>query len=957
MNIPDKSAWTVTASSGVARAAADGSYSTQWDCTPAPHSWFLIDLGQIAALGGIEVYWGKLYADVYVIECSLDGKTWSHLCATRYGEGGQNVFAFPPTQARYLRWTGANAAPDKGVEIVEINVYGPDDAAKVLESGRLAALGHGAVNIPVGESLTVDFGYVRSPLGVLVKWGEAYGRHFSVHLSDDGENFREVGRIDTGNGDYDSFYWRITTSRFLRFTVHAASSPDGAMIEELKLRILNKDRMPIGRLERAAAASRPDLYPQSLLQRQIYWTVVGEWDQPEEALFDEFANLEPQIGSGQISPLLRLGGRLRGVPSAEDIGHSLVEGALPIPSVDWTIGGLRVHSTALAEAGVAQVEHRITNVSGDALQGALVLALRPVQINPYWQHGGHAIVNAISIDGRKISVNGHPYAALSRDPDVVTVTEFSEGDVVSLIESAPRPAETHVSSNSGLVSAACEFEFALAPGEVTSVVVAAALRDSIEPVAETDFTAVRERVARRWRQKIGPRRISVGDRDVSDTVEAQTGLILVNATRHAFKPGPRNYDRVWIRDGSSQALALLYAGLIDEAKTYVTWYAERIYETGMVPPILNPDGTVNRGYGSDIEFDAQGEFVTIAADIYRISRDRAFLEAIYEPVVRATCFLEELCARTNATHGPETRFHGLLAPSISHEGYNKPTYSYWDDFFALSAWCNCAYLATEMGDGATAAMAQTKGSELAAALKRSMRMAAEARGLGLVPASADRDDVDPTSTAIAFDVCRVEDVLPAECIKPTYDMYREHLDVIRRADFAGGFTPYEIRNLNAFVALGRTGDACTLLADALTWRRPAGWRHWAEVVWGNYRVAEYIGDMPHTWIGAEFATAIRRMLVRETGSTLELLRTVPDGWWSGDGIALRHLPTSFGKLSLSARREPGRVMVELSLTGPAPDGVTLCFPGMRRALADGQVCEIEGDRIRSPVFKTLVVDF
>ena len=127
----------------------------------------------------------------------------------------------------------------------------------------------------------------------------------------------------------------------------------------------------------------------------------------------------------------------------------------------------------------------------------------------------------------------------------------------------------------------------------------------------------------------------MGDSEVSDTVEAQTALILVNATLSAFKPGPRNYDRVWIRDGSSQALALLWAGLAEEAKTYVLWYSKRIYENGLVPPILNIDGTINRGYGSDIEFDAQGEFVGIVADIFRISRDRAFLQAICEPAVRA----------------------------------------------------------------------------------------------------------------------------------------------------------------------------------------------------------------------------------------------------------------------------------------------------------------------------------
>ena len=405
-----------------------------------------------------------------------------------------------------------------------------------------------------------------------------------------------------------------------------------------------------------------------------------------------------------------------------------------------------------------------------------------------------------------------------------------------------------------------------------------------------------------WREKIGPRKITVGDREVSDTVEAQTALILVNATRFAFKPGPRNYDRTWIRDGSSQALALLWAGLIEEAKTYVVWYSKRIYENGMVPPILNLDGTINRGYGSDIEFDAQGEFIGIAADIYRISRDRAFLNTIFEPVVRATKFIEELCARTNALYGPETRFHGLLAPSISHEGYSKPSYSYWDNYFALSAWRNCEYLALEIGDMDIAAHAKAKGQEFAANLARSIRMTTEELGSGLIHGSADREDVDPSSTSIAFEPCRVEDVLPAEFIPATYDLCRAPYQADRQPDFDGCYAPYAIRNLNAFVSLGRFEDAFRLLSVALACRRPSGWRHWAEVVWGAPRSPDYIGDMPHTWIGAEFATAIRRMLLRENGSTLELFRAVPDAWWEGEGITLHELPTAFGTANLRAQR-------------------------------------------------------
>jgi hypothetical protein len=955
MNVPPKSQWTVTAGSGDPSAASDDSYSTQWVAEPGTEPRLCIDLGQAATLAGLEVYWGLHGAEVYGFESSMDGQAWTPLCATRHGEGGQNVFAFPPVEARYVRWAPVDVPPEQPLEIVEINLYGPGEAATVLEPGRIAALGSGPVRLPAGESITVDLGYTRSPLGVLVQWGEDFGTDFSVHLSDDGKSFREVGRILQSNGDCDNFYWRTTTARFLRFTVLQATRPDGAIIEELKLRILNKDRMPIGHLERAAQAGRGDLYPQSLLNRQLYWTVLGEIDADEEALFDEFGNLEPRRCGPQFTPLLRLAGELHGAPASPGISHSLAEGSLPIPTVTWSAGAVVVQATALAIDGAALAEYLVTNRSDAPQQGALALALRPVQINPYWQHGGHAAISAISTDSMSVWVNDRPFAAFSREPDCVAITDFNEGDVVKLIEHGPRKTAFSARSASGLVSGAWEFAFDLAPGETASVLVSAPLRDGSPPEAEVDFAALRARAIATWRNKLGPRKITVGDPAIGDTVEAQIGLILANATRHAFKPGPRNYDRTWIRDGSSQALALAWAGLVEDAKRYVLWYAARIYANGLVPPILNPNGTVNQGYGSDIEFDAQGEFVAIAADTYRLCRDRTFLEAIFEPAVRATRYCEELVARTNEQHGPETRFFGLLAPSISHEGYNKPAYSYWDDFFALAAWRNLAYLAAEIGDAAVAAEAEAKGREFAANLARSMRLTAEHDGKGLVPASADRDDVDPASTSIAFEPLRVDDVLPADLVQPTYDRYSAHLDEVRAPDFKGAITPYEIRNLNAFVALGRYDDAFRLLEDALSWQRPPGWRAWAEVVWGELRAADYIGDMPHTWIGAEFATAIRRMLLRENGGTLELFRAVPDAWWAGEGIALRELPTAFGTANLTAWREGERVTVELSLSGPAPERVVVRYPGAKRAEADGRECVIEGDWVIAGGFGTLAI--
>jgi hypothetical protein len=115
--------------------------------------------------------------------------------------------------------------------------------------------------------------------------------------------------------------------------------------------------------------------------------------------------------------------------------------------------------------------------------------------------------------------------------------------------------------------------------------------------------------------------------------------------------------------------------------------------------------------------------------------------------------------------------------------------------------------------------------------------------------------------------------------------------------------------------------------------------------------------MPHTWIGAEFATAIRRMLIRENGRTLELFRAVPDSWWEGEGITLRELPTKFGVINLTARRARSQAIVDLELTGPAPELISFRYPGARKARVDGRLCDIRNDVVSAPNFQRLVVDF
>ena len=102
-------------------------------------------------------------------------------------------------------------------------------------------------------------------------------------------------------------------------------------------------------------------------------------------------------------------------------------------------------------------------------------------------------------------------------------------------------------------------------------------------------------------------------------LRAQVAYMLINQTGPAMQPGPRNYNRSFIRDGSATAAVLAAHGHGRSRATILRWYADHaVHPNGLVSPILNDDGTVNRGFGSDIEYDSQGQFIWLVAEIARL---------------------------------------------------------------------------------------------------------------------------------------------------------------------------------------------------------------------------------------------------------------------------------------------------------------------------------------------------
>ena len=163
-------------------------------------------------------------------------------------------------------------------------------------------------------------------------------------------------------------------------------------------------------------------------------------------------------------------------------------------------------------------------------------------------------------------------------------------------------------------------------------------------------------------------------------------------------------------------------------------------------------------------------------------------------------------------------------------------------------------------------------------------------------------DRDPTGA---------QDVLPEQALRTTFARY---LDDVRKRNQPGAlyaYTPYEIRNVLSYVHLDQPEAADELLQGLLRDRRPLEWQVLAEVVHSRLRFPRYLGDMPHTWIGAEYGRTLFGMLMREDDDALSLLPGTPPSWLAGDGLAVERLPTAFGTLKVEAVQRDGTLRLVL----------------------------------------------
>ena len=871
------------------------------------------------------------------------------------GQGGRGTVWIDDLAFRPL-------APERPYDLtpeVTASSAAPGHDARAALDGDTSTSWRSAAGGP--QSLTVDFLRDREYGGLTLRWTPGAGAiDYDVDTSTDGAHWTLAHAVRGSDGGRDDIPLRRAESRWLRLTMLRGADSSAYELRDVRVQPDGWADSANAFFRHLAADAQRGTYPRYLSNAQSYWTVVGISGGRHTGLLNEDGMLESDKGQFSVEPFLFVDGRLESWANASAT-QSLAHGYLPVPTVTWTTGNLSLDITAFADGSPASsalvARYRVRNASTVERRVRLLLAIRPFQVNPPWQFlnvlGGVAPIDSLSFSDNRVRVNGESSVVPLSRPSAFGAATFDEGGVESALARGQVPSHTTAADSSGWASGALAFDLGIPPRGARDVAIEIPFpSDSVhERRTLHDIAHVNRRLASvedRWAKTLSAISIELppAAMDVVRTLQTNIANILIERDGVRLQPGTRDYSRTWIRDGALMSVALLRTGYPEPVRAFAEWYAGFQQSNGSVPCCVD-----RRGADPVPENDSHGELIFLIMSYYRYTHDRRFLKQMWPHIVRAAGYIGTLRAErmTPQYAAPEKRaYYGLLPQSISHEGYSaKPMHSYWDDFFALRGLVDAADAATALGLTEEARRLAAQRDDFRRDIMASIGLAMKAHDIDFIPGSVELGDFDATSTAIAVSPVGELAHLPDTALRRTFERYWEGAS--RRPDSTTwkAYTPYETRMIGTFVRLGWRDRAHQLLAQFLRDRRPPAWNEWAEVVWRDPSSPNFIGDMPHAWVGAEYIRSIMDCFAYERASDSALVvgAGVPATWVDqAPGVVARRLPTVHGPLHLAMRGDGRSVRVRLGggLTVP-PGGVVVVSPydrPVRRATLDGAAARL-----------------
>lgn len=794
----------------------------------------------------------------------------------------------------------------------------------------------------IGDALPrweVDFGKPLRFGGMVIVWPESLPRRkFEVEISADGKSWTSIHHSISALGLKSHIPTPGVEARLLRFTF---ANNECAALSSLSLRPDSFSSTPNEFIHSVAADYPRGWFPRYWLREQSYWTPIGGPNGKRRALINEEGMVEVDEAAFSLEPFVLTAGK-RITWADVDTNGSLPKGGAPMPSVTWKTEGVVLEIMPWIDGGYDNLTLHITyrlTCQKPTSDTRLIVTARPFQVNPPWQAfrnlGGRSPIHRIicehsgmTVEDRKISVRPHA--------DASGAGAFEESGVLWTLAHGEMPPANQVNDPTGLASAAMAWN--LPRGESTMEVTV-----SIPYFGKTKAATKngRARALALWRKTLNGVQWKVPQSAESafDALRTAAGHILINRDGPAIQPGPRRYTRSWVRDCVIMGAALAKAGLPFALHDFLTWYAQFQREDGFVPCVVDRDGV-----DWLVEHDSHGQFLWGVREVFRAGCDRKFLTEMLPHVRMAADYLISLRAeRMTAQYktGEHAACYGLLPESASHEGYlAHHVHSYWDDFWGVRGLESAADLAESMGLVDDANCWKSEAARFQGDLLRSIDKVIAEKKLAYIPGSVEWADFDPTATSNAIAMLDFAGVLPEGPLNAMLENYLDSFHRKHRGEMVWtNYTAYEIRIIGAFVRLGKRRIANELLEFFLSDRRPVEWNQWPEITWRDPRSPGHLGDVPHTWIAAEYLLAVASMVAaeREATDSMVLASGMPWAWISeDDGFSVSNLPTRYGSLDFRIRAvRQNSIRIEIGGITLPPGGLTIIppLPGENRITA------------------------
>ena len=785
------------------------------------------------------------------------------------------------------------------------------------------------------QRLTLDLGSTTEFGGLRLDWApNAHPLTYAVLASDDGQTWRTLREVVGGDGGRDWIATPESEARYVAIDIRDGT-PREVALAEARVEPLAFAATPNDFVASVAKDQPRGRFPRGFSGEQAYWTILGVDGGTEQGLFGEDGAVEVAKAGFSIEPFVRVDDALL---SWADVAasQSLQDGYLPIPTVQWTHRDVVLRTTAFVHQDSAGkrasivARYALRNPGATARDYTLALAVQPFQVNPPSQFlnttGGISKIASLVFDeDGTVRVNGRVRAHPSQAPDASFATAFDAGMASAHLATKDAPTARAVDDPTGLASGALLYRWRLAPGETREVAMIVPLsgdafcEDGMACAADERQAAVAEV----WRAKLDSVRFIVPEEGQAlvDTLRTSLAHQLISRVGPRLQPGTRSYARSWIRDGAMIAEGLLRMGREDAVREYLDWYAPFQFDNGKVPCCVD-----DRGSDPVPENDSHGELIFAIADYARHTGDQEFLRRMWPHVRGAFEYMEVLRAseRTEANRAVNPAFYGMMPASISHEGYSaKPMHSYWDNAWALRGYKDAVWIAERLGEREDAVRMAAARDEFRADFDASLRAAAARHGIDYLPGAAELGDFDPTSTTIALAPGGEQHRLPQDLLRNTFERYWR--EFVQRRDGQRewkDYTPYEWRNVGAFVRLGWRDRAWEAVRFFFDDRAPRGWNQWGEVVSRTPRKPFFLGDLPHAWVASDFMRSALDMFAyrREADDRMVIGAGIPARWLTGEGVAIERLRTEQGMFGYRLRRDDEWLTLRFADGTPLPPG-------------------------------------